>query len=143
MLDVMVLREVLPHMWRHAYAPLLSMTARRIVRVFRETGFVTDDVATVAPTESITVFRGCHPKVRLGVSWTTERAVAQSFSEGRGTLLLQKAQHARMVTRPHMVGPARVLPRLYTASAPPKSILAIFRERDEHEVIVDPRRLLN
>ena len=66
--------------------------------------------------------RGCsRPRVR-GVSWTTDRAVAKTFARGHRGIRLPE-------------------PVVATAMVPKAAIFATFTERNESEIVLDPRRL--
>ena len=71
--------------------------------------------------DSILIWRGCERGRERGLSWTTDRAIAEGFAIGRRT--------------------TNERPTLVRAEIPKKHIFAVFIERQESEVIVDPRRL--
>ncbi|MCZ6774642.1 MAG: hypothetical protein O7G83_22025 [Proteobacteria bacterium] len=71
-----------------------------------------------------TIYRGCsHARVR-GVSWTTDRDSAATFAHGH-----------RSIPVPD--------PVVAQATMPKEAVFAVFTERNESEVLVDPRRLGN
>jgi hypothetical protein len=142
-LGIGVLRAVLPDIWGLADAPLLGFSALRLVRLFTDTGFLADDPSVSAPAAELAVFRGCHPATSHGVSWTTSPVIARAFCGERGDMLALRARFAGALNRRHALGSPTVRHRVYTAIAPPKSILALFSSRGEGEVIVNPRLLLN
>jgi len=93
------------------------------VRLFRAAGFVTDTPGTERPTAPLTVYRGCLTWRRRGVSWTLKQDRATFYAE----------RHARA----HGGQGARV----YAATIPTEHVLGIFLERQEAEIVLDPRRL--
>jgi hypothetical protein len=76
----------------------------------------------MAPSRTIEpVYRGCERGRERGLHWTTDRAVAEKFAGGRRCI------------NPH--------PTLVQALIPKRHILAVFVNREENEIVVDPRRL--
>jgi hypothetical protein len=69
----------------------------------------------------VSVWRGCERGRERGLSWTTDRAVAEGFAEGK-----------RCVNKS---------PILVRADIPKQHLFAVFIDRSESEIIVDPRRL--
>jgi hypothetical protein len=69
----------------------------------------------------VSVWRGCQRGRERGLSWTTDRSVAEGFA--RGKRCIQKN------------------PTLVHAEIPKQHIFAVFTDRNEHEVALDPRRL--
>ena len=70
----------------------------------------------------INVFRGCSgPRVRA-VSWTTDRTVAEGFARGHRTLGV-----------PEPVVASAIIPKQY--------IFFVTNDRNEKEVVLNPRRL--
>jgi hypothetical protein len=65
----------------------------------------------------ISIYRGCE----RGGNAATDKTVAGKFAEGRQWTNRQ--------------------PRLGQAQIPKQYVLAVFTDREEHEIIVDPRRL--
>lgn len=71
----------------------------------------------------VTVYRGgTSRRVRYGLSWTTDRKVAEKFARGH-----------RFIPVPY--------PAVACARVPKTSIFAVFTDRAEDEVLVDPRHL--
>lgn len=117
------LRELLPVAFRDTEfpwrAPLVSKA--RWIELFKATGFLSDTAGvTEPPREGLTVYRGCLPYYHLGLAWTTNSERAQWFTN-----------------RFPVLGEAVV----YKAHVGPRSILAMFNERKESEVVVNPRGL--
>jgi hypothetical protein len=71
----------------------------------------------------INIYRGCESGRVRGLSWTTDIQVARGFAKGK-----------RCINR-H--------PTLVTADIPKEHVFAVFVDRKEAEVVVDPRRLRN
>lgn len=71
--------------------------------------------------EVVPVWRGCEQGRERGLSWTTDRATAEGFAEGKRTV--------------------NKTPTLARAEIPKRHILAVFVERQESEIVLDPRHL--
>lgn len=71
--------------------------------------------------EVVPVWRGCEQGRERGLSWTTDRATAEGFAEGK-----------RIVNKTPTLARAEILKR---------HILAVFVERQECEIVLDPRHL--
>jgi hypothetical protein len=69
----------------------------------------------------VSVWRGCERGRERGLSWTTDRAVAEGFAEGKRY--------------------ANKSPTLVQAEIPKQHIFVVFIDRSESEIVVDPRRL--
>jgi hypothetical protein len=69
----------------------------------------------------VSIWRGCERGRERGLSWTTDRAVAEAFASGK-----------RCSNRS---------PTLAQAEIPKQHIFAVFVSRSENEIVVDPRRL--
>jgi hypothetical protein len=139
-IDRDVLPALLPEVWRHADAPLLAFPPSKLVALFRSAGFLSDDPAVAAPLSALTVYRGCHPAVQFGLSWSTCRAAAVTFRDGLAESQFLRALYTGAIKRPSAVGRPDVC-KLYTAAAPPESILAVLRDRGEQQIVVDPSLL--
>jgi hypothetical protein len=113
--------EVILSAWDHGpRAHLLPLGERRWVELFTATGYVTNWLPR--PTRPITVWRGA-PSITKGrgMSWTTERDQADWFRD-------------RWVAR-------GVAADTWVVTVPPSAVLAADNERQEREVILNPRRL--
>ena len=72
--------------------------------------------------DQVEVFRGCsRPRVR-GVSWTTDRDVAAGFAQGHRSILVPD-------------------PVIVSAVIPKGAVFIVGTDRQESEVILDPRQL--
>ena len=69
----------------------------------------------------IPVWRGCERGRERGLYWTTDRSVAEGFAEGK------RCSNKR--------------PTLVQAQIPKAHVFAVFVDRQESEIILDPRRL--
>jgi hypothetical protein len=69
----------------------------------------------------ISVYRGCERCRERGLHWTTDKAVAEQFAKGR-----------RCVNKE---------PTLAQAQIPKRHVFAVFVDRQEHEIVLDPRHL--
>jgi hypothetical protein len=72
--------------------------------------------------DQIEVFRGCSRSRVRGISWTVDRSVAEGFARGH-----------RYIRVPEPVVARAVIPKL--------TIFAALAERNEGEILLDPRRL--
>lgn len=68
-----------------------------------------------------TVYRGCQSGRERGLSWTADLKVATGFAVGRRCINAQ--------------------PKLVTAQIPKEHVFAVFLDRSESEIVLDPRRL--
>jgi hypothetical protein len=71
----------------------------------------------------VSVWRGCERGRERGLHWTMDQATAEKFASGR-----------------RCINPE---PTLARAQIPKRHILAVFLDRDESEIVLDPRRLRN
>ena len=112
------LRQYLPDLWTSTEFPLGSDDdGEWLINLFREIGFYSDN-GWAAPKQPMPIFRGGRQD---GMSWTLDRRVATFFAK--------------------RFNPEQPLP-LYSAIAPPESVLAVFMDaRGESEVVVDPSLL--
>jgi hypothetical protein len=69
----------------------------------------------------ITIYRGCEKGRERGLSWTTCIEVAKGFAVGK------RCRNPK--------------PTLVSAAIPKEYIFAVFVDRKENEIVVDPRRL--
>jgi hypothetical protein len=69
----------------------------------------------------VPVWRGCERGRERGLHWTTDRTVAEGFAQGR-----------------RCINPN---PTLVHAEIPKQHIFAVLLDRQEHEIVLDPRRL--
>ncbi len=115
------LRELLPYAWANSQPSALSVADWR--DLFRAAGFLSDDPDTLAPTETMDIYRGAWWGARRRMSWTLDAYTA-----------LQFAKRINFATgRPTHVFRTRI---------EPDGVLAILkRQRNEAEVVVDPMRL--
>jgi hypothetical protein len=74
--------------------------------------------------EIVTVFRGCSKERILGVSWTTDVAVAQEFARG----------HRGMSPPNPVVAQARI---------PNSEIFTVVVHREESEIVLNPSELID
>jgi hypothetical protein len=69
----------------------------------------------------VEVWRGCEHGRERGPSWTTDRATAAEFAQGK------RCRNKK--------------PTLVRAEIPKEHIFAVFTDRQESEIVLDPRRL--
>jgi hypothetical protein len=74
------LREVLPGVWESAEWPSLTMPRAIWIATFRRVGFCSSPPGLPAPTEPLTVSRGCTPGRRRGMAWTADIEAARWFA---------------------------------------------------------------
>jgi hypothetical protein len=70
---------------------------------------------------SVPVWRGCERGKERGLYWTTNRAIAEGFASGKRC--------------------SNQVPTLVHAEIPKPYIFAVFVDRKESEIVLDPRRL--
>ena len=104
------LQAMLLNVWRsldHPHAwPMRTWRA-----MFRCAGFLSDDYeAAPKPTRPLTVYRGCTPTGRRGMSWTTERWIAEQFAD-KWVELGQATTYGHVYKA--RVAPGNVLARIY------------------------------
>ena len=76
--------------------------------------------------DPIRIYRGAEPKYRRGISWTTEANRAAWFADRNMRPLGRTPNENRMV---------------FTAVIQKRKVLAHFLDRDEAEIVIDPRRI--
>lgn len=120
LLSTTQLTELLPEIWISTEFPYSNAGGyRRILKLFKETGFVTDAPDHQVPDEPI-IFRGCSPKYQRGMSWT--------FNPRKAAWFAQRFDQDGKV---------------YTARITKEGVLGLFLGRDEDEVVVNPRKLVD
>lgn len=111
------LKKILPDVWLDTEHPH-QFGYPSIVKLFKETGFLTDIPGLREPVEC-EVFRGCLSAHKRGISWTLDKSRAEWFAKrlnrGKG--------------------------RVYRTIVNPKAQLAAFNGRGEQEILVNPRAL--
>lgn len=122
-LDVHTLCEALVYAWRSMVHPTLFLDEDSWIAMFRASGFVSDH-REAPPNEPLTVWRGAREEAGgRGMSWTTDVETARAFAQVPGRRS-----------------------GLYVATAPPMTVLAMFRTNEcgelENEVVVDPTGLV-
>jgi hypothetical protein len=125
-LDRRMLAVLLPQAWQGPRWPLQVLDARTWLDLFKAAGFVSWDslVGTeiAAPSVPLTVYRGATDGVGAqGMAWTEDLETARRFAQAAES------------------GEERGV--IYRAVVPPEAVLAIFRDRAEHEVLVNPDML--
>lgn len=91
------------------------------VELFESAGFVTDTPGVAVAHGPLTVWRGGAPGAQRGLSWTTDRAVGEWFAQR--TALVAGAGE------------------LWRATVDQVSVLGMFNDRQETEVLLDPHGL--
>jgi hypothetical protein len=119
-LDLAAHPRVVAGAWSSAEYPERCLEPPDIwAELFRTAGYTHDGQPATPPTEPITVYRGCTPDGREGISWTSDLAVARSFAHDQ--------------LRGRAVG------HVYAFDAPPDALLAYIHEtgRQESEYVID------
>lgn len=110
--------------WNAFERPITLMSVRKWVALFTDAGgFITDTPGIIAPTGSLTVYRGAHVGGERGMSWTTDRDVAAWFAR-------------RFLMLADRFGPSYLL----SAQIPATRVLGIFNGRGEREVVLNMAR---
>ncbi len=112
------LNQVLAEWWTSASYPS-EVSASTIIRLFSDAGFVTDRAGVTQPIAPMAIYRGGSVGAPRGVCWTTDPAIARFFAY-RGCT----------------TGRA-----IFSATVPSRGVLGLFFERNESEVVVNPRTL--
>ncbi|WP_431959899.1 hypothetical protein [Mycobacterium sp. smrl_JER01] len=118
-IDVADHPEVVTEVWCMAEFPASLLDPDDWVSLFEEVGYTEDGKPAPRPRNPVTVYRGCSPERRFGMSWTTDIERARWFAQrdlGQGA------------------------GQLYEATIPPGCLLAYIHEshRLEAEFVVDP-----
>jgi hypothetical protein len=106
--------------------PWRSMIASLLRRALTEVNLVdclepAERAYYIALPELVPVWRGCERGRERGISWTTDRAVAEKFATGKRCLNRE--------------------PTLVRAEIPKPHVFGIFLDRKESEIALDYRRL--
>ena len=115
------LQELLPELWSRQEYPENIYSPSVYRRLFRSIGFTIDGVRAELPVGLTTVYRGCLPFLKRGMSWSTDPDIARTFASGK--------------MRGRSVG------CVFSAEVPPSRILAMIETRTECEVVLDTRGL--
>jgi hypothetical protein len=79
-LTVEQLHALLPGVWEMAEWPSRHLTRDAWILMFRTAGYCSSPPGLPAPTSPTTVYRGCTPGRRRGMSWTTDLDQARWFA---------------------------------------------------------------
>lgn len=100
-----------------AHFPERILAPYEWIGMFERAEFSIDGKPTSAPTEPLTLFRGATEAGREGMSWTSDRAVAERFATGV---------------------PMRALGQVLAATVPPHALLVNLNSREEAEWVAHP-----
>ncbi|KKN60711.1 hypothetical protein LCGC14_0529100 [marine sediment metagenome] len=120
------LRTLLPRIWIDA--ELLGKRKALLLRLFKATGFVSDDAEKpnvqdyLVPGEAVTIYRGSAPAHANGLSWTRSPQIAAWFARRLND------EKTCIVTAGEVL---------------PEHVLGVFTGRGEDEVVVNPRHIKN
>jgi hypothetical protein len=118
LIDDVVLSQVIGSVWSSAEFPGSWLTRVDWIDLFRHAGYTEDGERTAPPSE-ITLYRGCPPSRTRGMSWTSDREVAQWFAE-------------RFRDRSERRNSA-----VYTTTVGGAQVLAKISGRNEFEYVID------
>lgn len=120
-------RELIVQAWTGPEFPEANLTQDLWLGIFGTVGFIADDdedgQQEAPPDAPMRLWRGAIPSRARGMAWTSNRSRAEWFA-----------------TRLDGVS-SRERGALWTATAPPNTILARFTRRGEDEFVLDPRNL--
>lgn len=119
------LSPLLLEAWRGPRYPTMSLEDRDWLDLFKAVGFIgfdfTDGAAIPPPSRPLLLYRGVGPsRSPAGMAWTEDLETAREFANSADN---------------------RSAGVVYRALVPPRAVLAIFRDKEENEVVVDPREL--
>ncbi|MGY1548283.1 hypothetical protein [Streptomyces sp. MN6] len=117
-IDASTLTAHVGQVWSMAEYPDAALDRPAWRRLFAAAGFTTDGRPAERPADPVELWRGSVSERRADWSWSTRRAVAESYATGTG---------ARRPTTG----------RLYRVVAPPSALLAHNTGRDEDEYVLD------
>lgn len=80
-LPVEVLRAMLSEVWLSARLISTELPQPRTLQLFRQLAYVTDRLELDRPSEDTILFRGASYETRLGLSWTAQIQIAESFRD--------------------------------------------------------------
>lgn len=113
-----LLGKLLVALWTDCEAPERVIYPRVWVAMFRHAGIV-GDARSTAPSEPLTIYRGCTADGLRAMGWTTDVKMARTFAaERHGTTA-----------------------RVYRAEISKVGVLALLDQGNENEVIIDPAYL--
>jgi hypothetical protein len=108
-----------PSPWRSYLAEELRYTLKYVSLAECLLGEAREWFDSLPPV--IEIYRGCQRVRKRGLSWTTDVNVAQEFARAK---------------RCH-----NSVPTLVSALIPKQHVFGVFLDRNENEIVVDPRRL--
>lgn len=114
-------RQLFPDVWIDTELPEQELVKARYRQLFQKLGFMSDDEVTRFESlpAKLLVFRGADARWVRGLSWSTELRVARMFAH-------------RFTSQGGSV---------WKALIPRTGVLAVFRGRNESEVVVNPALL--
>lgn len=115
-----VLRQLLPLAWKHCPFPTRFLDYRKWIELFRSTGFLTDEPGFVRPSVPFTIYRGSVDEFKRRPTWTTSLSVAVKHCGDARAYYRDRSAH------------------VYIATAPPDAVLAMFFDKNDNWVVVDP-----
>jgi hypothetical protein len=111
-------RRLLPDVWGMAEYPTSCIGTRLWLKMFKNSGFVTD-CGAAPPTAPLRLYRGHEKAYMRGFSWTTDIERARWFADRFRIELKRKTF-------------------IFVATVPPHAVLARLAGRQEAEVVVNP-----
>lgn len=119
-IDIAMYPGVVADVWSSAEYPARSLDPDMWVELFEEAAYTHDGQPAPRPSRPVTLYRGCIPDCRFGMSWTTDMATARRFAGG---LLCRRQGHVYV----HLAERGELLAYIHTDSG-----------RGEAEYVIDP-----
>jgi hypothetical protein len=115
------LRDLLPQIWTREStdSPEAVAGTAACVQLFRSAGFIAIPNDLKKPGGALTIYRGAPESHRIGMAWTQSETIAGHFRDGKRRRLGVEAF-------------------VFQASAGEDAVLALFDDRREREVVIDP-----
>lgn len=113
--------SVVTRAWSAHDWPTRALEADVWIQLFDEAGYTHDGLPADRPSQPVTVYRGCSPEARFGMSWTTDLDLARRFASGQ-------------------LWAYPIPGDVYVFTAAPVSLLAFIHESDrkESEYVIEP-----
>jgi hypothetical protein len=138
------LRELIGEAWNSADYPEQALGRDAWLDMFRNAGFVhSPDSPRKRPRKPLVIHRGAVYRRRYGMAWTTDREKAVWFAEKCSLVTVHgDARHGWALGRLGIPYPKKLTRGMvFTATIAPEHVLAMFDDRKESEVVIDPAGL--
>lgn len=105
-LDVAKYPSVVASVWSGAEYPATNLEVGAWLDLFPAAGYTHDGLPAPQPTDSVTVYRGCHHERRFGMSWTSNLETARWFArrdrgKGSGNVYVHQARGCELLAYIH------------------------------------------